>query len=120
MFLVSGTVVRSQENVTLTPRPRPTLTTVARTGVNLRHDVRLVQVPVVVTDLRGKPLNELERDSFRLFEDDVERDISSFMMTDAPVSATVIFDSSRSMKPRIADARAAVAIAILRQHQRPR
>jgi VWFA-related protein len=75
---------------------------------NLRSDVHLVQIPVTVTDLRGQPLIALNRSAFRVFEDEVERPVTAFSITDAPISATLVFDSSRSMKGRISDARAAV------------
>jgi VWFA-related protein len=68
----------------------------------------MVQIPVVVTDLRGKPLNDLAMEDFRLFEDDVEQPITAFSMDDAPISAMLLFDSSRSMKPRLSDTRAGV------------
>src|SRR5262245_17382234 len=96
----------AQERVAISPRSRPEAAKVLR--ANLRFDVRLVQIPVTVTDLRGKPLSKLPQSAFRVFEDDVERDISAFSITDAPISAMLVFDSSRSMKGRIGDARAAV------------
>jgi VWFA-related protein len=67
-----------------------------------------VQIPVTVTDLRGQPLSELPRDAFRLFQDDIEQPITAFSTSDAPISAGLVFDSSRSMKGRIDDARTAV------------
>jgi VWFA-related protein len=108
LTLVSGAPLRSQEKVSVTPRSRPAPAIAASTTVNLRYDVRLVQIPVTVTDLHGKPLIDLNKDAFRLFEDEVERPISTFTFNDAPISATLVFDSSRSMKNRLAEARAAV------------
>ncbi len=75
---------------------------------NLRLDVQLLEIPVTVTDLRGQPLIDLRQDAFHVFEDEVERPISAFSIVDAPISATLVFDRSRSMKGRIGDARAAV------------
>jgi Ca-activated chloride channel homolog len=97
----------AQDRVSILPRSRPEVRP-ALPAPNLRLDVRLVQIPVTVTDLKGQPMAELPRESFRLFEDEVEQPIYSFSITDAPISATLVFDSSRSMKGRIADARAAV------------
>jgi len=107
-FLLSSSAPRAQDRTSITPRKRPSLPAAATRAINLRYDVRLVQVPVTVTDARGLPKIDLPRDAFRIFEDDVERPISSFMLDDAPISATLVFDSSRSMKPRMADARAGV------------
>jgi len=50
----------------------------------------------------------LPQSSFRLFEDGVELPISSFTISDAPISAGIVFDSSRSMRSRITASRAAV------------
>lgn len=97
----------AQDRVSIAPRARPE-TRAVLPAANLRYNVRLVQIPVTVTDLRGQPLIALDRSAFRVFEDEIERPITSFSITDAPISATLVFDSSRSMKGRIADARAAV------------
>src|SRR4051794_2015453 len=111
-FVVSSTTILfsaallAQDRVSIVPRSRSIAPVVSR--ANLRLDVQLVQIPVTVTDLRGQPLAALDRGAFRIFEDDVERPITAFSITDAPISATLVFDSSRSMKPRIGDTRAAV------------
>jgi Ca-activated chloride channel family protein len=68
----------------------------------------MVQIPVTVTDLRGSPVLGLGSGNFRVFEDDLERTITSLSVSDAPISAGIVFDSSRSMKRRIDDSRAAV------------
>lgn len=108
LTFVACVVMYPQERVSLTPRSRAAPPVAASTTVNLRYDVRLVQIPVVVTDLHGKPLLDLTRDDFRLFEDEAERPISTFTIDDAPISAILLFDSSRSMKNRIAEARVGV------------
>jgi Ca-activated chloride channel homolog len=105
--LVFSTALLAQSAISISPRSRPE-PVLLRPAANLRLDVKLVQIPVTVTDLRGQPLVELPQSAFRLFEDEVEQPISTFSMTDAPISATLVFDSSRSMKGRIDDARAAV------------
>jgi len=61
-----------------------------------------------VTDLRGKPLVDLHKTDFRVFEDDIEKPISAFFTSDAPLSTGIVFDSSRSMKGRLKDARQSV------------
>ncbi len=68
----------------------------------------MVQIPVTVTDLRGKPLLDLSKADFRLFEDEVEKSITAFFTADTPISAGIVFDSSRSMKNRLRDARESV------------
>jgi Ca-activated chloride channel homolog len=108
LTLICSVSSRPQQRVSIVPRVRPAPVVAVKGTVNLRYDVRLVQIPVVVTDAHGTPLLDLDKASFRLFEDEVEQPITAFSMDDAPISATVVFDSSRSMKNRIVEARAGV------------
>jgi VWFA-related protein len=94
------------QDVTITPRARTQAVNLPR--ANLRMDVQMVQIPVTVTDLRGKPLLDLSKGDFRLFEDEVEKSITAFFTADTPISAGIVFDSSRSMKNRLRDARESV------------
>ena len=96
----------AQEKIAITPRARKETALAMR--ANVRADVRLVQIPVTVADSRGAPVLGLERANFRLFEDDVERPIGALSVSDEPASVGVVFDSSRSMKPRMDDSRAAL------------
>jgi Ca-activated chloride channel family protein len=95
-----------QERGAVPPRPHPEPARSVR--VNMRMDVRLVQIPVTVTDLRGAPVLGLAKTDFRIFEDDAERPVTALSVSDAPVSAGIVFDTSRSMKPRLHDSRTAL------------
>lgn len=95
----------AQERVSIVPRVRAAPAKMPR--ADMRLDVKLVQIPVTVTDLRGKPLLDLGRNDFRIFEDDVEQQITAFSQSDSPISAGLVFDASRSMKSRIQDSRRA-------------
>jgi Ca-activated chloride channel homolog len=68
---------------------------------NLRLDVSLVLIPLTVTDSLDRPVTDLPKDSFRVFEDDVEQKIASLVREEGPVSVGFIFDNSRSMKGRL-------------------
>ena len=102
--LLPGAALRAQERVSIKPRSRPAAALSPR-NARLRFDVRLVQIPVLVTDMRGKPMIDLGKDAFHIYQDDVEQPIAAFSLFDTPISATVVFDSSRSMKSHIAEAR---------------
>src|SRR5262249_20719979 len=106
-FLAAFTAC-AQERVVITPRARPDSTPVLAARASLRMDVRMVQIPVTVTDLRGAPVLNLAQANFRVFDDNVERPIVALSVSDAPISAGIVFDSSRSMKPRLEDSRTAV------------
>jgi VWFA-related protein len=69
---------------------------------NIRLDVNEVLIPVTVTDALDRPVTSLSQDNFRILEDAEEQQIASFVQEDAPVSAGLVFDSSGSMKNRVA------------------
>ncbi len=68
---------------------------------DLRVDVPLVLIPVHVTTRLGASVPGLDRNSFRVFEDNVEQRIASFANDDAPVSIGLLFDMSGSMRDKI-------------------
>lgn len=80
-----------------------------QTGPTLRSTTSIVSVPVSVFDAAGAPVRGLPREGFRLFEDGIEQTIQSFVEEDAPVSIGIVFDASKSMLPRLAEAREAAA-----------
>jgi Ca-activated chloride channel family protein len=57
----------------------------------------LVVVNVTVTDVRGKYVTELDRDSFTLLEDDQEQTVSEFLDAKAPIAVAVVLDTSGSV-----------------------
>src|SRR5262249_41128982 len=50
----------------------------------------------------------LPASNFRVFEDNAERPIASLAVSEAPISAGIVFDASRSMRPRIQRSRTAL------------
>jgi Ca-activated chloride channel family protein len=80
---------------------RPRRPDLSYRSANLRADVKLVLVPVSVTDSFERPVTALRKESFRVLEDGVEQRITSFAREEAPVSLGLLFDSSGSMKSRM-------------------
>ena len=68
----------------------------------MRLDVKMVLVPVSVADRMDRPVTTLPKSSFRVLEDGVEQQIASFSQEEAPISLGLVFDSSGSMKNRLA------------------
>jgi VWFA-related protein len=66
----------------------------------LNIDVDLVEVHVSVTDAQDRPIGNLMKENFRLFEDRSEQDIAVFKHEDLPVSLGLVIDNSRSIEPR--------------------
>jgi Ca-activated chloride channel family protein len=65
--------------------------------VSIRVDASLVLIPVHVTTADGASVTDLPKESFRLFEDNVEQPITYFVKDDAPISIGVLLDTSGSM-----------------------
>src|SRR5437899_1285866 len=66
----------------------------------LNVNVDLTQVHVSVTDEKDRPVGNLKRENFRVFEDQTEQSLSLFKHEDIPVSLGLVLDNSRSMEPR--------------------
>lgn len=62
----------------------------------IRVDSSIVRLNVGVVDQRGRPITNLERSNFELFEDGVKQEITRFEPSDAPFSVVIILDMSGS------------------------
>ena len=93
--------------VAIPQRPRPAPEAAARP--NLRVDTQLVLVPVSVNDKMNRPVSGLERENFRVFEDNVEQPIAQFAMDDEPVAVGLVFDTSGSMEHKLPRSRQAAS-----------
>ncbi len=71
----------------------------------LKIDVDLTLVTATVTDSLNRYVSGLEREHFQVWEDRVEQKVAYFSAEDVPISVGVIFDTSGSMKDKIATAR---------------
>jgi Ca-activated chloride channel homolog len=74
----------------------------------IRVAVDLVQVPVVVTDALNRPVVNLKKQDFALFEGDKPQEIRNFATDQAPISIAVLFDVSKSMTDKIDTERVAI------------
>lgn len=70
-------------------------------AASIRLDVKVVQIPVTVTDLWDRPVEGLNKTDFHLYEDNVEQKIVYLSSEDAPASMGLIFDASGSMRDKI-------------------
>ena len=66
----------------------------------LNVNVDLTEVHVNVTDEKDRPVGNLIKDNFRIFEDKSEQRITVFKHEDTPLSLGLVIDNSRSMEPR--------------------
>ena len=76
-------------------------------GGRIKLDVSLVVLHTTVMDDRGKFVDGLAKDAFRVYEDKVEQKLSVFKREDIPVSMGLVIDNSGSMRdkrPRVNEA----------------
>jgi VWFA-related protein len=66
----------------------------------LNVNVDLTEVHVNVTDQNDRPVGNLKKENFRVFEDRAEQNIAVFKHEDIPVSLGLVIDNSRSIEPR--------------------
>ncbi|MCS7025679.1 MAG: VWA domain-containing protein [Bryobacteraceae bacterium] len=78
-------------------------------AANIRVDSTLVLIPVTVTDPLNRFVTGLDKDYFRIHEDNVEQTITQFSSEDAPLSVGLVFDASGSMSNKLGKARQAAA-----------
>jgi Ca-activated chloride channel family protein len=74
----------------------------------LRVDVDLVLVPVTVIDTLNHPVMGLDKQNFRLYEDNEQQQIQHFSIEDSPISVGLLLDLSKSMANKFVTERAAV------------
>jgi len=63
-------------------------------------DTTLIQVPVSVHDKDGRPVNNLTKEQFQVFEDKVLQQIKLFVHEDVPISLGLVIDNSGSMRSK--------------------
>ena len=97
-----------EARVSITPRVPTDPRSMPRDSNPIRLDVKVVQIPVTVTDPIDRPIEGLRKEDFRLFEDDVEQKIIYLSGEDAPASVGLIFDASGSMRDKMETSVAAV------------
>ncbi len=80
--------------------------------MRLSADVRLVLVPLHVTDRTGRSVTGLTREHFRVYDESGPREIQSFTSEDAPVSLGIVLDTSASMTAKLSRAIEALRVIL--------
>jgi len=65
-----------------------------------RSDIRLVLLPISVTDRGGKLVTDLQQKAFKVFENGAEQPIKIFRREDVPISLGIVIDNSGSMREK--------------------
>jgi len=64
-------------------------------------DVDQILIPTIVRDGLGANVVDLDREDFKVYEDDVEQLITFFAQADFPISVALILDTSNSMEDQL-------------------
>jgi VWFA-related protein len=86
-----------------TPQPASSRTpAVEKKGkeYTINVDVNLVVLHATVVDRKGRMVNDLKQDDFRVFEDNVAQKLSVFSHADIPVTLGIVIDDSGSMREK--------------------
>jgi Ca-activated chloride channel family protein len=100
-FSIGLVLAAGAQQVAITPRGGAERQSTPIPRTNLRVDADLVLVPVTVCDPMNRPVTGLEKQHFRVFDNNVEQKVTEFSMDDAPVAVGLVFDTSGSMGPKL-------------------
>lgn len=81
-----------------TPTPDPTTAEISE-GERLTINTELVTLNVRVIDRNNRPINNISKDEFRVFEDGVPQAVFSFTEEEVPVIYGLAVDTSGSLRP---------------------
>jgi Ca-activated chloride channel homolog len=84
-----------------------TLSLAVKPGQTVHLDVDLALVNVTVADPYNRVVAGLEKENFRVFEDNVEQEVVTFSSEDVPISIGVVLDLSGSMADKLGKAKQA-------------
>ena len=97
----------------LAAAPQQPVTPQQQTPV-FRAGVETVAVYATVLDRSGELVSRLPREAFRVFDDGMRQDLTVFVNTLQPITAILLIDTSASMTPTLAFARAAAEAFVVR------
>jgi Ca-activated chloride channel homolog len=107
LFCIAIPIVFSlPAQVAIQPRPRPDAAR-TQTKPTIRVDTNLVLVPVTVNDPFRRPVVDLEKDNFHIFDNGQEQSVAYFGTEDDPIALGLVLDTSGSMGDDLQPARAA-------------
>jgi Ca-activated chloride channel family protein len=116
LVLIAVAASQSADDMHTTPRISPENAmpsgiklsdSVLRHAKPLRADVDVVLVPVTVTDPMNRPVLGLQRQDFKVYENNAPQQVQYFSAEEAPISVGLLLDTSKSMINKFVTERAA-------------
>lgn len=80
----------------------------------IKIPTEMVQLDVKVIDQNGRPVSDLTKNDFLIYEDKVRQDIESVSREEVPISMGLLIDTSGSMRPKLRTVTNA-ALGLIRQ-----
>lgn len=87
--------------VSAAPDPQEKRTSGDQDGSAIKIATEMVQLDVKVIDSSGKPIWDLSKSDFEIYEDKVKQDIESVSREEVPVSMGLVIDTSGSMRTKL-------------------
>src|SRR5215207_901253 len=95
--VLSDSVVKPKEQLKSAPKPQP----VKPEEEEITVETNLVSTPVSVLDRNNRFIPGLKKGDFKLFENDVEQELTYFKSEEQPFTVVLMIDISPSTKYRI-------------------
>ena len=92
--------------------PDKTLRSAGEASYKLHVDVDMVRVEAVVRNRKGRPIEDLPQESFRILEDGVEQQVLEFSHDRRPLAVALVIDGSDSVAPFVEELRAAALVTL--------
>lgn len=80
----------------------------------IKVDTDLVVIPSQISDRRGKPVRDLKKEEFKIFENGIEQEIAYFNGDEQPFTVALVLDMSYSSVFKLAEIQSA-ALAFIKQ-----
>lgn len=97
LFIVTGCLIAAQTNKPAATPQKPDR------PESIRVNVELVNVAFSARDKKGKLVNDLSKEDFKIFENNVEQGATNFSReTDLPLAIALLIDASASIREKLA------------------
>jgi Ca-activated chloride channel family protein len=97
LFIVTGCLMAAQTNQSPATPPK------SDRPESIRVNVELVNVAFSARDKKGKLVNDLSKEDFKIFENSVEQNATNFSReTDLPLAVALLIDASASIREKLA------------------